>query len=250
VKNISLFGLVAFSSILAFEGATEDKVSLELISATAERIGPMSIQQGAEYVVTNAVTINCKVVIDNQTGAPLTVMSSFYSAFDGLWILASDPSSKEIVRQPSTAIQSPFTFIDKRPFPLPNGRTTNESLGSAIFGIPATNTSVRVRLEGTLPQSAFTGSLTSSVVEVAIMETYPPSAVRSLTWQTVKEGTICPSNSVLRNLSSEVCYLDSTVGKISVPLMPGQTLFTGTEFRLRNAPEKVEMTTVPVSAGK
>ena len=87
-------------------------------------------------------------------------------------------------------------------------------------------------------------------MEVAIKESYPPSAVRSLSWQTAKEDMICPSNSVVRNLSSEVCILDSTVGKISMPLMPGHTIFAGMEFRFIKVPDKVEMTTIPVNAGK
>lgn len=116
----------------------------------------------------NYVSLACTAVIDNRTGEPLTVMSSFFSSFDGLHLVIMDATGQQLVRQSYLFHQSPYSPT-KRPFTLPPGSTTKE-LRFPIYDIPSTIKLVRLRLEGTLPGSAYSGGLTSNVVKVNIDE--------------------------------------------------------------------------------
>src|SRR5262249_39232984 len=88
------------------------KVTLILVSATAER------------KANGDVWLNCEVVLDNQTGRDLFVESSFFSAFDGLTVVASDKNGRRLVRQGSTWHQSPNYPSQK--FVLPKGKNERE----------------------------------------------------------------------------------------------------------------------------
>lgn len=119
-------------------------------------------------VPSNYVSVACTAVIDNQTGGPLTIMSSYYSCFDGLHLVVLDPSGKQLARQSYLSHQSPYSPT-KRRFTLPPGKTTDE-LRFSIYDIPSTTKTVSLRLDGTLPGSTYSGGLTSNVVNVKIGE--------------------------------------------------------------------------------
>jgi hypothetical protein len=72
-----------------------------------------------------------------------------------------------------------------------------------------------------------------------------PIAVLELKWTAPEADTVCPSNSVVRNLSAKPCVLKSADGMMIVTVPPGETVYTGIEFRFQNVPAKVEMTTIP-----
>jgi hypothetical protein len=65
------------------------------------------------------VILGCDVVIDNQAGEDLTVLSNFFSAFDGLSVVVLK-EGKELRSQSYLAHQSPFS-VEKRPHVLKKG---------------------------------------------------------------------------------------------------------------------------------
>ncbi len=130
-------------------------VSLILLKATAEKQGE------------DDVWFRCQVVLDNESGDPLTVNSNFGSAFDGLEIVVTDIAGKVLLQQPYTYHQSPYSPDAGRKFTLARGKTKTELLFTvSTFG--ASDKPVKVRLVGMLPGSAFYRILSTDTLKVAI----------------------------------------------------------------------------------
>jgi hypothetical protein len=161
----TILGLLLAASASGVAGSTN--VSLRITTGSASRQSNI-VHLPVGDVPSNYVSFACTAVVDNQAGGPLTIMSAFHSSFDGLHLMVMDTSGKQLARQSYLYHQSPYSPT-KRPFTLSPGRTTKD-LRFPIGGIPTTTKTVSLRLEGTLPGSAYSGSLTSNVVSVKIDE--------------------------------------------------------------------------------
>ncbi len=74
-----------------------------------------------------------------------------------------------------------------------------------------------------------------------------PIAAMTLEWRFAERDMICPSNSVVRNLSAGKCKLQGEHG-MTIWIIPGETIYTGVEFRFVEVPGKVEMTTISLQS--
>jgi len=161
--------ITTFLGLLFAVGASgaagSTNVSLQIATASCSRETNI-VHLPTGNVPSNYVSFVCTAVINNQTGGPLTIMSSFFSAFDGVHLTVLDASGKQLARQSYIYHQSPYS-LTKRPFTLPPGETSRE-LHLPIYGIPTTNLTVSLRLEGTLPGSTYSGGLTSNIVNAKI----------------------------------------------------------------------------------
>jgi hypothetical protein len=127
------------------------KVTLQLLSATAEHVN------GLDCVLV------CQVVIENNTGGPLRVKSRFFSVFDGIAVVIIDEKGKKLAEQPYIFHQSPMA--DEREHTLPTGRS-KDRLAFDLRDLPKAPDLLQVRLEGTLPGSGYEPTLRTEVVPV------------------------------------------------------------------------------------
>jgi hypothetical protein len=95
------------------------------------------------------VILACDVVIDNQTGRDITVLSNFFSAFDGLSIVVLK-EGKELRNQSYLVHQSPNA--EKRPYVLKKGRNVTD-MRFPISDLPADWAGLEVKIIGNLPGS-------------------------------------------------------------------------------------------------
>ena len=108
------------------------------------------------------VIFACDVVLENDTGEDLTVLSSFFSAFDGLsLVLLRD--GKKVSEQSYLAHQSPMA--EQQPYLLRKGKNEAD-LRFPIGPIAEDWAKLQVRLVGDLPGSRFGEKLESNVVNV------------------------------------------------------------------------------------
>jgi hypothetical protein len=110
-----------------------------------------------------SLTFMCKATIDNQTGDSLTV-SNLFQDHSGLSLKVTDKNGVELARLHAP----PFHFPS---FTIAAGG--NQSFWPYYgimnsFSVPASNTTVRIQLEGRLIGSSYTGSFTSNIVELKI----------------------------------------------------------------------------------
>jgi hypothetical protein len=133
------------------QAATAGAVTLSLASARAEHLQ-------------NEVLFVCDAVLDNRTGAELTVRSCYFSAFDGLDLVVMDEMGHTVARQAYTFHQS-FFSIEQQCFPLKGGQNQQE-LRFPVRGLPKNRIVYRVLLAGHLPGSEYDGSLSSNQVAV------------------------------------------------------------------------------------
>jgi len=131
------------------------KVVLTLDGATAERWGHGDI------------LFECRLSLENQTGAELKVRSNFFSAFDGMSLVVLDEGDKELKRQPYTYHQSPHSFLEGREFVLPTGKSAAR-LVFPVPGLPREATTFRVQVAGTLPGSGYEPGLATRVRAVRV----------------------------------------------------------------------------------
>jgi len=127
-------------------------VSLSIVSATAKR-------------EEDVLSVSCYAALDNRTGAPLSVSSYFFSAFDGLSLAVYDDHDGFLYQQSFLSHQSPWG--PARPFTLYPGRT-RERMCCPMAPLANAPNTLRLRLVGRLPGSAYTGSVTSQVYRVTV----------------------------------------------------------------------------------
>jgi hypothetical protein len=113
--------------------------------------GPMKGQRVRD------VLLACDVVIDNQTGEDLTVLSNFFSAFDGLSIVLLK-EGKELRNQSYLVHQSPMG--KKCSYVLKKGKNDGE-MRFPIDAAPDNWAGLEVKIIGTLPGSKFEEKLIS-----------------------------------------------------------------------------------------
>jgi hypothetical protein len=107
---------------------------------------------------------------------------------------------------------------------------------------------MNIRLLSTLVVSALIPVIAAALEKVSKPPKQDlPTAVMSLKWQTPKPDSVCPSHSIVRNRSAKPCVMKTTrEPQITVTLSPGETVYTGVEFRFGPVPQKLEMTTIPL----
>ena len=106
-----------------------------------------------------SVTFMCKATIDNQTRDSLTVTNLFQD-HSGLALKVTDQTGVELARLYAAPFhRDSFTIAagSKESFWPYYGIVTR-------FSVPASNTPVRIQLDGKLIGSSYTGSVTSNVV--------------------------------------------------------------------------------------
>lgn len=150
-----VFGLM---SVCVFADSTNVTLRIDSVSAVRQ---PMIVAG----IHTNSVTFSCEATLDNQTGVPLTI-TGLYSPFDGMRLVVLDASGGEVARRGHA---DAFSTIQTQQFTLAVGQTT-EKLWFPWCDVPVAALNVRVRIEGRLPGSSYTGSVTSKVVEVKIRQ--------------------------------------------------------------------------------
>lgn len=131
----------------------ETPISLALKAASAER--------GDEDV-----TFRFEVTIDNATGKEVITKSAFSSIFDGLDLIVMDADGKLLVRQGYTFHQSPVR-LNKKKFILKPGKTS----GVLLFPVRKSfkvGQVLKVRLDGTLPNSPYTKLLSTNTKEIRV----------------------------------------------------------------------------------
>jgi hypothetical protein len=138
--------------------AQDDKptVSLLLSRASAERWD-------------HHILFRCDAVLDNASGKDLTVVSNFFSAFDGLQLVVTTTDGKVLAQKGYIWHQSPAS--SGREFPLKKGRN-EEELRFPIRDLPGDVKTFKVRLVGTLPGSGYDRILSSETLEVKVQ---PPA---------------------------------------------------------------------------
>jgi hypothetical protein len=151
----TLTASTAWASAVAPVARAEPGVSLCLQKASGERLE-------------NDILFRCELVLDNDTGRDLAVRSSFYSAFDGLELVVTNPEGKVLVQQSYLFHQSPFT-PEGRKFPLKQGKTAG-TLVFPIRGLPGDARSLKVRLVGTLPGSGYDRILSPETLTVEVKD--------------------------------------------------------------------------------
>jgi hypothetical protein len=139
-------------------GARKAKVALTLESASAAR------DEDGDVLFT------CKATIENNTGAPLTVRSNFFSAFDGMTLVVQDVQGKELKKQAYTWHQSPTSVTTNHP--LATGKTT-ASIIFPVQGLPKGLAKFKLRVVGALPGSGYEHKLSSQLLEVRVEDLRP-----------------------------------------------------------------------------
>jgi RNA polymerase sigma factor (sigma-70 family) len=132
----------------------EAKVILTLESASATPWG-------------KDVLFECRATLENRTGKELKVRSSFFSVFDGTWLVIQDEKGKELKRQSYVFHQSPFSVANEHRLPV--GKTT-KTIAFPVGQLPKGQTRFKVQLAGTLPGSGYERALSSKVLEVQVKE--------------------------------------------------------------------------------
>lgn len=127
------------------------KVTLKLVSALAKHV------DGSDCVLI------CRVVVKNNSGAPLRVKSRFFSAFDGLDLVIMDQKGKKLGQQSYIFHQSPMA--EEREYILRTG-TSKGRLAFDLRDLPMAVDQLQVRLVGTLPGSGYEPALTTKAVPV------------------------------------------------------------------------------------
>ena len=128
-------------------------VSLILSKVTAERWEQETV-------------FRCQVTLDNDTSQDLSVISNFYSAFDGLELVVTNAHGKVLLQQHYLSHQSPST-PDGREFVVKRGKTTD----TIVFPVRSFGTvgdSIRVRVVGTLPRSSYRRILSTDTIRTVI----------------------------------------------------------------------------------
>jgi hypothetical protein len=103
------------------------------------------------------VILACDVIIDNETGEDITVLSNS-SAFDGLSIVLLK-EGKELRELSYLHHQSPLSF-EKKSYVLKKGKNELD-MRFPIIEAPDDWTGLEVRIRGNLPGSKFEGKLAS-----------------------------------------------------------------------------------------
>jgi hypothetical protein len=108
------------------------------------------------------VLLSCEVVIDNQTDEELTVMSNFFSAFDGLHVLLLRNGKIE-ADEAYIWHQSPRA--EAMPYVLKKGKNQRDL--RIPFRLPPDDwASLQAKAVGELPGSCFKGKLESNTTEI------------------------------------------------------------------------------------
>jgi hypothetical protein len=110
----------------------------------------------------NDLLFVCQAVIDNATGAELTVKSNYSSAFDGLSLVVIDEKGRRLAVQPYLHHQS-VVSLEPRSFLLAKGKNCRE-LTFPVPGLPKDRREYRVLVLGTLPGSEYNRTLCSDLV--------------------------------------------------------------------------------------
>ena len=105
----------------------------------------------------------CGAVLHNRTGHSLTVLSNFFSAFDGLTIVVRSPDGQEVHRQPYIYHQSPYA--QDQSFELPSGETRREIRFPIRRSTPLVGPH-EVLLVGGLPGTPYDTGLISNTLRV------------------------------------------------------------------------------------
>jgi hypothetical protein len=151
--------LLMFSGLMSFCAfASSTNVTLQIQSATAVR---QTMVVGDVH--TNFVSFACDVVLDNQTGSMLSV-TGLYSPFDDMSLVALDAKGTEVARRRH---YEGISNAQAQTFVVPVGQST-EKLIFTWVSVPKSIQTVNIRIQGRLPDSSYTGSLISNVVEVKI----------------------------------------------------------------------------------
>lgn len=134
---------------------------------TPPQVGPeakvrLSLSQAAVQPLGEDVLFICEAVIDNATGAELTVQSHYDSAFDGLDLVVMDERGRKLAQQPYVHHQSLFS-AEGRGFVLARGENRRE-LRFPVSGLPWKRGGYRVLLVGQLPGSDYCDTLCSNLV--------------------------------------------------------------------------------------
>lgn len=157
--------LILFASqVQALEPEEEETPAVTLTLARVRGVeyfsmpleGPLKGQKVREALLA------CDVVIDNRTGGDLTVLSNFFSAFDGLGIVLLK-EGKVLREQSYLYHQSPM--YEKRPYVLKRGKNKGQ-MRFPIFAAPQDWADLEVKIVGGLPGSRFTGTLSSETKEI------------------------------------------------------------------------------------
>jgi hypothetical protein len=143
----------AWPIAVAAEPAPMPAVSLLLPKTTADR--------GEKDIL-----FHCEVTLDNALRQDTAVRTNFSSVFDGLELVVTTTEGKVLAQQAYTFHQSPFA-PPGRTFTLKQGKTT-KTIVFPVSGIPAEIRTVKVRLVGTLPGSAFDRILSSETLTVEV----------------------------------------------------------------------------------
>jgi hypothetical protein len=120
-----------------------------------------SARQEREYL-----DVQCTAALNNRTGSSLSVTSIFASAFDGLRLVVTSEDGTRLAEQAYVMHQSPFD-IPGRAFALPSGVTT-QRMSIPVFAMTNTPAKVKLQLIGSLPQSSYTGTVASTVINVPV----------------------------------------------------------------------------------
>ncbi len=110
-----------------------------------------------------SLTFMCRATIDNQTRDPL-IVSNLFQDHAGLSLKVADTNGVELARLYAPPFHFPaFTIAagGKESF-WPYYGVMNR------LSVPASDTSVRIQLDGKLIGSGYAGSLTSNIVELKI----------------------------------------------------------------------------------
>jgi hypothetical protein len=111
------------------------------------------------------LSLEADVVVHNRTGAPLNVISTCSSAYDGLTVVLREPSGQEVYRQAFIAHQSPYG--EGQVYPLRPGDNSRR-LVYPIFELTPPNGPVDVTIEGGFPGTAWPSGLASESVRITI----------------------------------------------------------------------------------
>lgn len=136
--------------------------AVTLLISPAGEGAPSAMRRNGE------VTIACEATINNRTGAPIVVKSSFYSAFDGLSVVVRTKDGRTLGRTSYLEHQSPFS-LEPREFSLPEGETTR-TLSFVTDYIAADVGAIVIEVVGNLPQSSFGGKLESNSITIEVQK--------------------------------------------------------------------------------
>jgi hypothetical protein len=138
--------------------AAQHRAPAEKVTLTLAKVSVKRFEKEVLFI--------CDVVIDNRTGAELTVMSNFHSAFDGLELVVLDETGRKLAQQSYLQRQSIYS-LEPRKFPLKVGENRRE-LRFPVSRLPEPRKEYRVQLLGRLLQSDFGGILCSDLVTARV----------------------------------------------------------------------------------